>query len=65
MKIITVLSIDLIPPTHEYQVFQGSEADCRREFAARYPHYDPSMAYYLAPKRQLWVPMNVVRVLAK
>jgi hypothetical protein len=63
MTIITVTSDKLIPATHEYQVFQGTEAECKAEFARRFPHYEPGMAYYHAPKKMLWVPMDVARKL--
>jgi hypothetical protein len=61
MTIITISKQTLLPSTHSYASFVGKQEDCLAEFRERFPTYEPAMAFYIGPLKQLMVPMDIVR----
>lgn len=62
MTIITITNLHLLPDTNEYAQYTGTLEACRAEFAKKYPAYTPPQAYYYAPGKSLFVPMDYHRV---
>lgn len=63
MQIITVTSTKEIPRTFAYREYPGKTAqDAAADFHARYPHYEPGMAWWFPRREILYIPFDCVRI---